>query len=42
MINESRLLNEANSFFTQRKFEKALELHKKGCNSMYVFVLKGY
>jgi tetratricopeptide (TPR) repeat protein len=24
MINENRLLNEANSFFTQRKFEKAL------------------
>lgn len=29
MINESRLLNEANSFFTQRKFEKALFLYSQ-------------
>jgi hypothetical protein len=27
MINESRLLNEANSFFVQKKFEKALFLY---------------
>ena len=29
MINENRLLNEANSFFTQRKFEKALFLYSQ-------------
>ena len=29
MINEDRLLNEANSFFTQRKFEKALFLYSQ-------------
>ncbi|MBP9616370.1 MAG: hypothetical protein KBD88_05040 [Aliarcobacter sp.] len=29
MINESRLLNEANSFFTQKKFEKALFLYSQ-------------
>ncbi len=29
MINESRLLNVANSFFTQRKFEKALFLYSQ-------------
>jgi tetratricopeptide (TPR) repeat protein len=29
MINESRLLNEANSFFTQRKFDKALFLYSQ-------------
>ena len=29
MINESKLLNEANSFFTQKKFEKALFLYSQ-------------
>jgi len=29
MVNENRLLNEANSFFTQRKFEKALFLYSQ-------------
>ena len=29
MINENRLLNEANSFFTQRKFDKALFLYSQ-------------
>ena len=29
MINEDRLLNEANSFFTQKKFEKALFLYSQ-------------
>ena len=29
MINENRLLNEANSFFTQKKFEKALFLYSQ-------------
>ncbi|QKJ22073.1 hypothetical protein [Poseidonibacter lekithochrous] len=29
MINESRLLNEANSFFTQKMFEKALFLYSQ-------------
>ena len=29
MINESRLLNEANSFFTQKKFQKALFLYSQ-------------
>lgn len=29
MINENRLLNEANSFFTQRKFQKALFLYSQ-------------
>ena len=29
MINEDRLLNEANSFFTQRKFDKALFLYSQ-------------
>jgi len=29
MVNESRLLNEANSFFTQKKFEKALFLYSQ-------------
>lgn len=29
MINESRLFNEANSFFTQKKFEKALFLYSQ-------------
>jgi tetratricopeptide (TPR) repeat protein len=29
MINESRLLNEANSFFTQKKFDKALFLYSQ-------------
>jgi tetratricopeptide (TPR) repeat protein len=29
MINESRLLSEANSFFTQKKFEKALFLYSQ-------------
>lgn len=27
MINENRVLNEANSLFTQRKFDKALFLY---------------
>ncbi|UTJ07155.1 hypothetical protein [Arcobacter roscoffensis] len=29
MINENRLLNEANSFFTQKKFDKALFLYSQ-------------
>ncbi len=29
MINENKLLNEANSFFTQKKFEKALFLYSQ-------------
>lgn len=29
MINENKLLNEANSFFTQRKFDKALFLYSQ-------------
>ena len=29
MINEDRLLNEANSFFTQKEFNKALFLYSQ-------------
>ncbi len=29
MINETRVLNEANSFFTQKKFDKALFLYSQ-------------
>lgn len=33
MINENRLLNEANSFFTQKEFDKALFVYSQLCSN---------